>query len=204
MFTLNPCAPTFLETLDFLLKLAGAISAVVIFFVGLRQYNKGQVWKKNEFLANAIKDFNDDEMVQNAMTILDWDAREIELFPYKENPDERYVLVNRSILTNALRYGVSEEGKSIKFDPTEKAIRDTFSVFFDYFEKYQAWIDSKLIHGKDLEPYVLYWIESMSANPDKPYVKAIHEFIIRYKFIGTIFLFDELGHRIPGTDHFFN
>lgn len=201
MFTLCPSDPTFLETVDFLLKLLGAIGAAVLFFIGLKRYNKSQTWKKKEFLANEIRVFTSDEVVQNAMLMLDWEGREIKLFPDEEIPNDRYVHVDRAILTAALRYGFSATGKPITFNDVEIEIRDTFSVFFDYFERFQDLIDSKLIEAEDLIPYLIYWIESISNRKDEPYVRAIYQFIISYKFEGTQALFKEFGHPIPGSKY---
>jgi hypothetical protein len=61
--------------------------------VGLYQYVKAQRWKRREFIAAQIKDFEADKKIQLAMTMLDWNERTL-TFPTETG--ERKRLVNRS------------------------------------------------------------------------------------------------------------
>lgn len=201
MFTLCPSDPTFLDTAEFLLKLIGGISAFIIFIIGLKRYNKSQTWKKMEFLATEIKEFSADEMVQNAMTMLDWEGRKIKLFPEAVNPKDRHVFVNRSILKEALRPSFSDSGEPNTFNEVEIEIRSTFGAFFDYFEWFMHLVDSKLITAEELTPYIIYWIESISSRSNEPDIQAIYQFIISYKFEGTQALFKEFDRPIPGSKY---
>ena len=203
MFTLNPTSPDFLGTLEFLLKLLGAIGGLYLFFTGIQKYFKEQIWKRNEFVANEFKAFNDDRMARNAMYMLDWGERYIELFPDKEKYDERYAKVDRGVLKKALQY---HELRNIpngreRFTREEVAIRDTFDHFLSYFERFCSFIEARLVTKKELEPYINYWIETISYKMEENVRNVLHQYIDKYDFTGTQKLFLAFGKDIkPKTD----
>src|SRR5437016_1241176 len=61
-------------TIADLLKLLGAIT---VFGLGLYQYAQAQKWKRREFVAAQIKDFEGNKDIQIMMTILDWTDRKV-------------------------------------------------------------------------------------------------------------------------------
>lgn len=203
MFTLDPSNSQFLPTLDIILKIIGGAGALLLFFIGIQRYIKEQTWKRNEFVANEIKQFTSDIMVRNAMYILDWGSRYIQLFPEKPNYSDRFVKVDRNILNKALQYHklrIKEEGKD-RFTETEVAIRDTFDHFLSYFERFHQFIQAGLLTKKDLEPYISYWIKSISNGMEESTRNAIYHYIQSYGFTGTQNLFKKFGKDIlPKTD----
>jgi hypothetical protein len=203
MFTLDPNAENFLETLSFILKLVGGAGGLILFFIGLRRYITDQNWKRNEFVAKEMKDFNNDIVIRNAMYILDWGARYIQLFPDKPNYEDRYVKVDRSILKRALQFHplrIKEEGKD-RFTATEVAIRDTFDHFFSYFERFNQFIEAGLLTKEELEPYLRYLINSIATEMEESSRNVIYHYIHSYGFSGTQNLFKVFGKDIlPKTD----
>ena len=195
MFTLNPHDPAFLNTLDFLLKLTGGIGGFTLFIVGFRRYFKEQTWKKNEFVANEIKEFNADIKVRNTMYMLDWNKRYIELFPDKPDYKDRFVRVTRDTLKSALQ---SDKIKG-KFTKDEAAIRDHFDNFLDHFEKFQQFIEAGLITTKELEPYLRYWIKRISDDIEPDVKNTIHHYINEYGYTGVQEFFKKFGKNIIPT-----
>ncbi len=192
MFNLDPCNCNFLNTLDFLLKLIGGIGGVVLFFFGYYRYSKSQTWKKNEFVANEIRDFNSNKMVRNTMSMLDWNKRYIELFPDRPEYKERFFRVTRATLRSAL---LSHKIKE-KFKKEEVAIRDHFDCFLDYFEKFQQFIEAGLISKKELKPYLKYWIKRIGDDIEPNVKNTIHHYINEYGYSGVQELFREFGQDI--------
>ena len=47
------------------------ISGIIILRKGSKQYRVAQTWKRNEFLANEIKEFNNDSEVKDTIKMLD-------------------------------------------------------------------------------------------------------------------------------------
>ena len=203
MFTIDPYKPTFIDTLDLLIKIIGGLGALYLFWIGLKRYAKDQSWKRMEFVALEIKDFTADKFVRNSLLMLDWGERYIELFPDKPNYQERFVKVDRTTLKKALQFHelrISEKGKD-RFTTTEVAIRDNFDAFLFYFERFNHFLEAKLISLTELKPYLNYWIETISENMEEDVRNVLFHYIQKYKFTGTQMLFLEMGKDIrPKTD----
>jgi hypothetical protein len=198
MFTIDPNHENFLTTMEFILKLIGGLSGLIIFIIGLRRYIRDQKWKRNEFVAKEIKDFTSDNIVRNAMFILDWGSRYIQLFPDRPNYEERFVKVDRNLLKSALQFHelkIKEEGKD-RFTTTEVAIRDTFDHFLSYFERFNQFLAAKLLTKKELEPYIVYWINALSTEIEENSRNVIYHYINSYGFKGTQELFEAFGKNI--------
>lgn len=198
MFSFNPNTETFLDTLDFCLKLIGGISGLILFGIGFKRYNKDQIWKRNEFVAKEMKDFMSDKMVINAMFMLDWGERYIELFPNKSTYEERFAKVDREILKSALQFHDlrSKVEGEVRFTEIEVAIRDTFDQFFLYFERFYHFIEAGLITSNELKPYLNYWLESIATDIETDVRYTIYDYLDGYKFSGTQQLFEEFGKNI--------
>ncbi|MBO9573771.1 MAG: hypothetical protein J7497_16415, partial [Chitinophagaceae bacterium] len=93
--------------IELVLKIIGGAGAFVLFLIGLKRYQKDQIWNRQEFIAREMKDFQNDPSVKNALLMLDWEVRHIQLFPDKEKPEERYVIVDRQLFCRALSVGRS-------------------------------------------------------------------------------------------------
>lgn len=198
MFTLNPQSKDFIATLEFFLKLFGGGGAFYLFLIGLARYKKDQVWKRSEFVAREMKDFTSDKVVQVVMSILDWGARYVELFPDKPVHADRFVRVDRSILKAALQCHTyrSPDPEKIRFTRTEVAIRDHFDHFLSYFERFDQFVVAGLIAPEELKPYLTYWIETISKNMEEDVRNFMHHYIDQYGYRGTQDLFVRFGEDI--------
>lgn len=137
-------------------------------------------------------------MIRNAMYMLDWGSRYIQLFPEKPKYADRFVKVDRDILNKALQnhsLRIKEEGKD-RFTETEVAIRDTFDHFLSYFERFYQFIQAGLLTKKDLEPYIRYWIKSISNGMEESTRNVIYHYLQSYGFTGTQNLFKKFGKDI--------
>jgi RNA binding exosome subunit len=174
-----------LKVYEFLLKVIGGAGGLTIFIIGLIRYTKDQIWKRNEFVAKEIKEFVSDKQVQNMMYMLDWGKRKIELFPYDPDYEKRFAIVTRSVLNAALQ---SHKIKH-KFSKVDVAIRDSFDQFLGYFEMYERFIKRKLITSNEIEPYLKYWIQTISEDIEQPVRETIHHYINEYGYSGVQNLF---------------
>lgn len=196
MFNISSNNSDLLNSLEFLLKLFGGIGAFYLFIVGLKRYSKDQTWKRNEFVAERAKEFNSDKMVRNTMYMLDWGKRYIELFPEESNQTDKYAKVTRPILRAALQ---SHKLKP-RFNKVEVAIRDNFDCFLNYFEVFEQYIEADLITSKELEPYIKYWINTISDDIEIEVKNTIHHYINEYGYSGTQNIFKRFGKNIiPNT-----
>jgi len=134
------------DAIDLLIKGMGAIGALVAFVLGLGQYRKGQHWKRAETILGLIDGFRRDPYIQAACLMLDWDERLIRI---KDGPQIDF---QNSMLKRGLRILWMNEDKNTPLDAApvtdkeginyftaeEVVIRDCFDVFFDYFDKINA------------------------------------------------------------------
>ena len=63
------------------ITLAAMSGGLIAFLAGLTQYRRAQRWKRAEFVAGEMKEFKADPWVRNALLLLDWNERAIDLFP---------------------------------------------------------------------------------------------------------------------------
>ncbi|MGB9367808.1 MAG: hypothetical protein WCE79_17530 [Xanthobacteraceae bacterium] len=133
-----------------------AIFAVLIFAFAVYQYQRGESWKKNEFIAKLYKDLVDDPACQRAMWLLDWGDRRIN-FGSETSPNLH--ICTEPILLAALRKH-DESG----FDELEMAIRDTFDRFFMYIEQFERAMQNNLVDPARVYPYFAYWIDLLNGK----------------------------------------
>jgi len=77
--------------------------AAIGFGVGLIQYGQAQQWKRAEFIAAEMKEFNGNSSVRKALTMIDWSSRSVDLFDYGDAKRESWVPVDRPLQILALR-----------------------------------------------------------------------------------------------------
>jgi hypothetical protein len=139
-----------------LLKIGGAAFA---FGIGLRQYNRAQVWKRVEFVASEMKAFFDDEAAKAAMTMLDWSQKDLQLYRYRNHDDATIEEVNYDIVKSSL--GIDPEKRHSK---VESAVREIFDRFLSFLERFEGFIETGVVTQRDLHPYLHYWTRLLSGS----------------------------------------
>src|ERR1051325_2140414 len=102
------------------------VGAFLVFCVGLWQYWRAQTWKRREFIASQMKDFEGDRRIQLAMTMLDWRDREL-YFPSEADNTPVRVIVDGVLLSSALLPHEEAGG----YSKEEVLIRDCIDRFLD-------------------------------------------------------------------------
>ena len=214
-----------------ILGFGGTISALAF---GLRQYWRAEQWKKSEFVAKEIKEFDNDPYVRNTKAMIDWGDREINLF-LKDDPKatdfrfvtrkDQYTALVPHIIKSKYPHSSVKANKTgkMQFTLEEAKIRDTFDVFLDHLGRFGNFIQAELVTEKEFEPYLFYWLQSMTkvANPENIKVKAgnveeiernceednkwriaLLTYINYYNFDGVKYLFAKNGFEIdPDQKH---
>jgi hypothetical protein len=178
-------------------SLLGLVAGTTAFGAGLLQYMKAQAWKRAEFVANAIKEFESKRATREVMLMLDWYSREIELFPEDHDPKSRKAFVTDSMVAEAL---VPHTERPKGYSDVEAAIRDAFDEFLDGLERFQHFVESGLVLAADFRPYLWYWIEIMGnpANEMHPafFRSRLWTYIAFYGYRGVQNLFGQYGFDI--------
>jgi hypothetical protein len=165
------------ENFDLAFKVLGFLGVLVGFCVGLMQYRKAQHWKRLEFVAAEVKEFEDDPLVLKAMQILDWNNREINLFDDTPQNRSKWPNVTDDLVRRAL-LRIPDQRKDA-YDDEEVAIRDVFDVFFGYLSRFDNYIESGLVGYGAFDPYLRYWLDIMSnkhsMKKDQEYRDTLRE-----------------------------
>lgn len=80
----------------------GFIGAILAFSLAIIQYRKSARWKRMEFIANEIKEFEADPIIQNALMMIDWGRRKINLYLVSNPTEENFKTVTRTVQWKAL------------------------------------------------------------------------------------------------------
>lgn len=182
-----------LQIIDLLVKIIGGAIGVILFFIGFKRYKKEQTWKRKEFVAKEIKEIHQDKIIVNAMLMLDWSNRAIELFPEHPEYEKRSVLVDRKTLEKAL---IPHVKRKRNFTKEEIAIRDTFDHFFITLTKFEHFIQAGMVSYEDFFPYLHYWIDLIALNLPERTKSMLHNYLLTYEYSGVINLIKRFGKDI--------
>jgi hypothetical protein len=131
--------------------------AIFVFVLGLWQYRASENWKRSEFIAAQIKDFNSDTINQSVLLMMDYNPAHIELFPDKPEPSKRYVYVSFDTLIKA----INEDTFPTE---TEMQVKIYFEHFLTSLSRFEYFLESGAIEPKDLCADFDYPVELMTGT----------------------------------------
>lgn len=171
---------------ELLLKILGVSGAIILFLIGLLRYRKDQTWKRQEFIAKEVREFQNDCAVKNVMLMLDWDTRYIQLFPEKTIVENRYVKVDSKLFYTSLTISPPDlKNNKAYYKEEEVAIRDSIDVFLGYLDRFNVFITATLISKNEILPYLKYWIETINNRIPLANKNALYKYISVYGFEGA-------------------
>jgi hypothetical protein len=201
-----------------ILGFGGAIAALVF---GLLQYRRSEQWKRGEFVAKEIKEFESNPEVRNTMFMIDWGIRKINLSLLPNASERDLIRVTRETQWRALvphplkpKYedlsaawdDESRDPTKPRFTATEATIRDNYDAFLSYLERFANYVRSGLVTAEEFKPYLIYWIDSIANvegvadyEGDAEWRCALLTFINYYDYKGVVLLFNLYDRNIePG------
>jgi hypothetical protein len=175
----------------------GFIGAITAFSFAVFQYRKAEKWRRMEFIAREVKELESDEAIQNALLMVDWGTREINLYLIATPKHSDFVTITRGIQWRALlphplkqefaeyqekpQAGVVKsrdaessetevEGRSkdLGFTVREARIRDTYDALLTRLDRLATFINADLIRENELRPFIFYWIDAMTSAAGPP------------------------------------
>ncbi len=168
--------------------------ALITFIKTSLQYSKAQKWKKAEFLAKEIKEFNNDLDVQNAFLMLDWNVIDITTSKSTVEGIEKFNF-NDEIFEKSLKHH-----SETLFTPEEAVIRLIMDSFLFKLGMFRNYIKSKLITAEDLRPYLIYWVENIgdvnNSRKSKNVRLQLWKYINYYGYESVIELCENYGFNI--------
>jgi hypothetical protein len=188
-----------------LLTIMGMAAALAAFAVSLCQYRRAQQWKRREFVAKEMEKIFQSPKAANALMMLDYTLRRIELLPQASEYPLRFVRVSEDWVAAALIPHVVAGRPS--YGGEGAAIRDCFDDLLTRLDNIQDMIEAKLVLSEDVDKYLSYWTgkiagvgEHASAGvvPSRPkdLVRNLWLYIWRYGYTGVQTLCKNLGNPI--------
>ena len=200
----------------------GFIGAISAFTFAIFQYRKAEKWKRMQFVADEVRDLEADPIIQNALLMVDWGVRKINLFLIPDPEPNDYVKITRDVQWRALlphplkqKYGEYQAktkmdiegtsgeirpGRDLGFHVTEARIRDTYDALLTRLDRLETFIAADLIRSDELRPFILYWIDALTSMDgpvdDATWRCTLLTYIDYYKYTGVHSLFERYGKKI--------
>ncbi len=200
------------DTTRLLVSILGFGGTITALLFGLFQYRRSEKWKRAEFVAKEIKEFESDPVVRNALLMIDWGVRKINLNFVPNEQFENYTEVTREMQRKALMPHSCKtvkdseasdddaEGPVRGFTSVEALIRDAYDTLLDHLERFGNFVRSGLVSKEEFEPYLIYWLHSITANEgskeDRAWRLALLTYISFYQYSGVRHLFKVHGMAI--------
>jgi len=211
-------AGTIIDAATLVVSVLGFGGAIVTLWHGLKQYGRAEQWKRGEFVAAEVKEFEATPAVRNVMLMIDWSERRINLRGDPDLPPANWPLVTRDYAWKALlphwvkaRHRewraadasqveeASEEQRAL-FSVNEALIRDAYDVFFDRLERFAHYAESGLVAPEEFQPYLCYWIDDLATDQgdehDARWRATVLTYVHAYRYPGVARLFRDFGHDI--------
>ena len=178
------------------LKIFAMLGGLVAFIIAIAQYRSAELWKRVQFVGEAVRAMKSDGAFVNICIMLDSASREVRLFPERESVKDQYVTVSQQSLARALRpYSDGDP-----FTETESRIRDNFDGFLDHLEQFQQFVKKRLVDVDSFRPllaYVIDLIRHPSAELNVKGESALWHYINEYGFLEAREFLVALGVPIP-------
>jgi hypothetical protein len=193
-----------------IVSILGLVGAVAAFTLAVIQYLRAEKWKRIEFIAKEIKEFESDPVIQNALTMIDWGIRRINLYNVPTPKEEDFVKITREIQWKALlphplkqeyveyrSFDPPSNGQSSNDHPKktftveEAQIRDTYDALLTRLDRFANFIQAGLISPDELKAFIVYWVCAITENKLEEDVKwrfALLAYINYYEYSGVKFL----------------
>jgi hypothetical protein len=187
-------------TADEVVKAAALLGAAAAFVVGLMQYRRAQHWKRVEWVAQEMKSFLDDPLVQAALLMMEWGSRRIPLYPDRQEEKDRYVPLTNEDVAKAL---ILHDDRPDGFSDLEVDIRAAFDRALDGLERFHAYVDTGLVKLRDLRPYLKYWAVLLcrprSTRTAEHRLARLAAYMDRYGFDGAHDLLKRIAAAEPSA-----
>jgi hypothetical protein len=163
-----------------------AVCALAVFLFGILQYRSSENWKRAEFVAAQIKEFNSDKINHAVLVMMDYDPAHVELFPEKANAKDRYVDVKFGMLVKAI-------DQEQEFSEAEFQIKIYFEHFLTSLSRFNYFLDAGAIEPQELCADFAYPVELMTGIAREmklkntsvdiePFSKAVSKYIARWEY----------------------
>ncbi len=217
----NLAAKDKVELGQLIVSFFGLVGAAAAFSLAVIQYRRAEKWKRIEFIAKEINDFEADPVIRNALTMIDWGTRRINLSNAPTPKPEDFVRITREIQWKALLpHTLKQDHKEYRtfkssddsppsleygrktFTVQEAQIRDTYDALLTRLDRFASFIQAGLISSDELKAFIIYWVCAIAENKHKDDLAwrlALFAYINFYEYTGVKFLFECYDKDISAT-----
>lgn len=183
----------------------GSIATVVALGTAVFDLRSGQRWKRAEFVAGLVKEWEGQPGVRAVFKMLDYRGKEMTPSDYGGKTKEAHRMTS-AVLAKALELPEQRRHDGLvgtaSYTELEHDIRDFFDQFLEGVHRFQQHIAAKLVRDSEFDPYLQYWCGKLgnSSVHDTRTLKAIRDFAKQYYPDGATF-FEAYGVSFvaPGT-----
>jgi len=176
------------------------VGGVVTVLLGVREYRRGEDWKRSEFLAKEVDAFFASPKVATALLLIDYS--EINLEPNGRRTTkktESTLTLTDDIVTRGLAIHTDFADGIEQFHGPEMLVREAFDELLTGFERFGHHVKIGLVDADDVSTYLGYWIDKLTNESSgwKPaaFYAAFREFVDAYGYQGARFLFAEIRRQ---------
>ncbi len=173
----------------------GAIGiSLLVLIKGIYEYTKAQKWKKGEFVAKEIKEFQNDFDIKRAMILLDWNSKDLDLKPNEIEGKSKFFFTD-----DLIKSALQTHREMSTFSHEEVVIKSVFDSLFDRLTLFNNYIETGLINTNDIKPYLIYWIrilaDPQNERKSKEVRNQIWKFVDEYGYDGVRAFCDKFGFK---------
>lgn len=131
-------------------------------------------FNKNKFLVERIDKLDSLESTKKVKKLLDWNLSKIEI-------DGQLIKIDDGFLIESLRIHKQND----QFTQQEAYIRKIFDEYFDGLEQLVILSETGIIHKKNLNKFIGYWIDILKGNKNnkpKTLIYTIHKYLEFYGY----------------------
>jgi hypothetical protein len=175
------------KLLTLTLGVPAAILALFNHGRSVRQQREAAQWRRREYVAKVMADFEGDAQNRFCMSILDYNARRLTLpgTTVARRYDERDMLIALTPREDRGVYGLNDV-----------LIRDAFDAFFNALDRVGEMCLAELIEWEDVEPYAAYWLKLLGRAPrerSELFDAAVRRYVTKFDFEGVAHLMRQVG-----------
>lgn len=189
---------------------------------GVSHYVRQQRWQRIEFLRQAVKEFEQDPAIYNALKILDFEeyrdysivvpdpgnAAGVKTISFRVDDDLlRNALANHDQRARLKQQLDSSQDRdqidlaALRQYQIESTLRDWFNKMLNGLEHFGYFIESGLFTETELKPWLSYWIKLISdpayrRTGASKFYDALYSYVYHSGFFGVQKLFERFGYRI--------
>lgn len=139
-----------------------ALGSLAAATTGLWAYISNNRWKRREYVNSLFQKINANSDVKRAMQMLDWNVREIDLFPDEADAVDRLYRVTDELVAAALIPHNTPHRPKYTIELVR--IRDIFDEFFTRISELRPLLQSSLVTSGELEQHLGYWFRLIAGT----------------------------------------